>query len=70
MKILYDVQYIYNLKTVQIIGILEEIDSFIDQKCTSWKCAKKIWQPPLIKTKSKKMHVFLGKPSLNQNIWA
>ena len=25
---------------VQYIGIFEEIDSFIDQKCTSWKRAK------------------------------
>ena len=43
--------YIYKQKKlfkVQIIGIFEEIDSFIDQKCTSWKCDKKIEQgrPP------------------------
>ena len=30
----------------QIIGILEEKDSFIDQKCTSWKFAKKLGQGP------------------------
>ena len=33
-KIPYDILNIYNLKTVHIIGILEEIDCFIDQKCT------------------------------------
>ena len=33
----------------QIIGILEEIDSFIDQKCTAWKWAKKLGRAlPLI----------------------
>ena len=38
LYILYNILYIYNLKKqfeVQIIGILEGIDSFIDQKCTS-----------------------------------
>ena len=45
----YMLYYIYNLKKqfkVQIISILEEIDSFIDQKCTSWKCDKKFGQVP------------------------
>ena len=49
LKILYVLYIIYvQPKTkfkVQIISILEEIDSFIDQKCTSWKCAKK-WAEP------------------------
>ena len=31
---------------VQIIGILEEIGSFIDQKCTSWKCEKNLGRAP------------------------
>ena len=47
--VLYIILYIYNLKRqfkVHIIGILEEIDSFIDQKCTYWKCAKKFGKNP------------------------
>ena len=43
------IPYIYNLKKqfkVQIIGILEEADSFIDQKRTSWKCDKKFGEGP------------------------
>ena len=45
----YMLYYIYNLKKqfkVRIISILQEIDSFIDQKCTSWKCDKKFGQGP------------------------
>ena len=37
------VDYVYNIKKqfkVQIIGILVEIYSFIDQKCTSKRTAK------------------------------
>ena len=33
---------------VQIIDILEEIESFIDQNCTSRKCTKKVGQGPPI----------------------
>ena len=36
---------VVTLFKVPIIGILEEIDPFIDEKCTSWKCAKK-WAGP------------------------
>ena len=38
------------------------MDSFIDQKCTFWKCAKKLGRalpPTLIWTKSKRKHYFL-----------
>ena len=39
---------------VKIIGILEEIDSFIDQKCTYEKVTTNLGRaPPLIWTKSK-----------------
>ena len=37
---------VVTLFKVPIIGILEEIDSFSDQKCTSWKCDKKFGQGP------------------------
>ena len=41
--------HVYNLKKqfkVQIIDILEEIDSFYWPKVHSWKVDKKIWQGP------------------------
>ena len=45
---------------VEVIGILKERSSFVDQKCTSCKCAKKFRQgpPPFIRTRSKRMHFF------------
>ena len=44
---------------VQIIGILEEIDSFNDQKCTYKKVTKKLGRAlSLIWTKSKRTAVF------------
>ena len=60
----------YNLTKlfkVQIIGILEEIDSFIDRKCTYEKVPKN-WArpPPLSRTNSKKREFFLRRPSLNR----
>ena len=40
-----------NSPKVQIICILEEIDSLYDQKCTSWKGAK-IWAGPSLASPS------------------
>ena len=59
--------YIYNLKKqfkVQIISILEEIDSFIDQKCTSLECGKKIkkGRPPLSVGEIPKDGIFFSVP--------
>ena len=51
---------------VQIIGILEEIESFIDQKCTPFKFTKRIGQPPpLIRKKFQRKHFFSGERSLH-----
>ena len=50
---------VVTLFKVPIIGILEEIDPFIDEKCTSWKCAKKWAGPsPLPHSWEKKMLSF------------
>ena len=49
VNVLYIILYIYNLKKNSLkfkFSTLEEIDSFIDQKCTSWKCNKKFGQGP------------------------
>ena len=53
---------------VQIIGIFEEIDSFIDQKCKFKEMYQKIWAgpSPLIWTKSKRRATFFVKPSLSE----
>ena len=59
------IPYIYNLKKqfkVQIIGILEEILSFIDQKCTSWKCDKNLGRalpPPSFGQNPKEQPLFV-----------
>ena len=59
--ILYYIYTTLQPKNSLFVGIFEEIDSFIGQKYTSWKCDKKTGQvspPPLIWTKSKRAAVF------------
>ena len=66
----YDILYIYNLKKlfkVQIIGILEEIDSFHLPKMHLWKGDKK-WAgppPPSFGQNPKEKHYFLRRTSLS-----
>ena len=54
---------------VQIVGILEEVGSSIDQKCTSWKCDKKIEQgsppAPYLDEIQKNSSIFFMRTSLN-----
>ena len=56
---------------VQIIGILEEIDSFYRPKMHLWEGAKKNWTgpPPSFGQKPKEQQFFLGKLSLTWLQW-
>ena len=50
------------------MATVEEIDSFIDQKCTSWKCDKKIGQgpPPSFGQNPKEQQYILRRTSLRE----
>ena len=54
---------------VQIIGILDEIDSFHWPKMHFLKRCQKIWAgpPPLIRAMPQRVHFFVRKPSLSQS---
>ena len=66
MLALWVIYTTYKKFKVQIISILEEIDSFYWPKMHFWKGAKKLGRalPPIIGTKSNREHFFLRRTSL------